>query len=74
MCIATPSPLLKQSENGPNGTIDSLSTMFSFKGQAFNGPQPRQLTWAHGLKLKGCDWMTFDLVKVSVQSPLTKFR
>jgi hypothetical protein len=54
---------------GQNLNITTSDTFFMVMGLAVNCPQPQQLTWGNGTKLKLGDRVTFEIVEVELPSP-----
>jgi hypothetical protein len=57
---------------GKGQSLDASEVMLSVMGLKVNCPQPRQLTWGNGVKLKRGDRVTFEIVEVEHPSPPDK--
>ena len=57
---------------GKGQSLDASEIMLSVMGLAVNCPQPRQLTWGNGIKLKQGDRVTFEIVEVEDPTPPDK--
>jgi hypothetical protein len=57
---------------GEDRKLKLSEIMFNVMGLNVHSPQPQQLTWGSGLKLKPGDRVTFEVVEVEQPSPPDK--